>query len=112
MSLPLSSMQNFPEQVAGAYGAPRGRIRPRGSYSFAGVGDPIYGYAGYGAFLTQYPGIISGQSGYGDMSTTTGVPVGTPSEESMEKVGGGPAGADTDDAAPTQGMSQGGTAAY
>lgn len=110
MTVPLSGAQPFPEQVTGSYGAPRGRIRPRGSYSFAGVGDPLMGYNGYGAFWAQYPGIIAGQSGYGAMSTTTGAPVGTPSEESMEKVGGGPSGADTSDTAPTQGMSQGGTA--
>jgi hypothetical protein len=103
-------MQNFPEQATGMFGAPRGRIRPRGSYSFAGVGDPIMGYAGYGAFWTQYPGIIAGESGYGGMSTTTGVPVGTPSEESMEKVGGGVNGTQANDV-PT-GESVGGTAAY
>jgi hypothetical protein len=93
-------------------GGPRRRIRPRGSYSFAGVGDPLMGYNGYGAFWTQYPGMIAGQSGYGGMSTITGVPVGTPSEDSMKKVGGGPSRALGDTAVPTQGMSQGGTAAY
>ena len=111
MTLPLSSMQNFPEQVTGAYGAPRGRVRPRGSYSFAGVGDPIMGYQGYGAFWMQYPGIIAGQSGYGAMSTTTGATVGTPSEETMRKVGGGVNGTDAGDGVPS-GESVGGTAAY
>lgn len=89
------------------FGAPRGRIRPRGAYSFAGVGDPLMGYNGYGAFWTQYPGIIAGQSGYAAMSTTTGVPVGTPSEESFAK---------GDRAAEiglmSDGGAQGGTAAY
>lgn len=111
MSLPLSSQ--FGEQPAtGMFGGPRGRIRPRGSYAVAGVGDPKYGYAGYGAFWGLYPALIAGQSGYGDISTTTGSPVNTPIEQGQEKVGGGSVGADTDDTAPTQGMSQGGTAAY
>ena len=104
MTAPLSASQPFPEQVTGMFGGPRGRISPRGAYSFAGVGDPLMGYAGYGAFWQQYPGIIAGQSGYGAMSTTTGAPVATPAEESMVKVGGGPAEAEIPD--------YGGTAAY
>lgn len=104
MTAPLSASQSAPEQVAGMFGGPLGRIRPRGAYSFAGVGDPAMGYAGYGAFWQQYPGMIAGVSGYGAMSTTTGVSVGTPSEESMLKVGGGPSQAEIPD--------YGGTAAY
>jgi hypothetical protein len=110
MTLPLSSMQHNSEQVSGMFGAPRGRIRPRGSYSFAGVGDPIMGYSGYGMFWQQYPGIIAGQSGFLNVSTTTGSTVGTPSEEYMQKVGGGVNDAGNDDG-PT-GYSVGGTAAY
>jgi len=110
MAAPLSAAQHPPEQVAGQYGGVNGRIRPRGSYSFYGVGDPRMGYNGYGAFWTQYPGIIGGVSGYGAMSTTTGATVGTPSEESMLKVGGGVTGTGADDV-PT-GESVGGTAAY
>lgn len=110
MTLPLSSMQNFPEQATGMFGAPRGRIRPRGSYSFAGVGDPIMGYSGYGMFWQQYPGIIAGQSGFLNVSTTTGATVGTPSEEAMQKVGGGVKGTEIT-SGPT-GSSVGGTAAY
>jgi hypothetical protein len=68
------------------------------------------GYNGYGAFWTQYPGIIGGQTGYGGMSMQTGVPVGTPEpEEATTKVGGGPLGS-IDTFVPTDGQSQGGTA--
>lgn len=109
MSSPLSSQQPYPEQVTGMFGGPRGRISPRGAYSFAGVGDPLMGYNGYGAFWQQYPGIIAGQSGYAAMSTATGSPVGTPTEESMLKVGGGPSQALGDGVSPSDGMSQGGT---
>jgi hypothetical protein len=110
MTAPLSASQYPPEKVTGQYGGVNGRIRPRGSYSFYGVGDPRMGYNGYGAFWTQYPGIIGGLSGYGAMSTTTGATVGTPSEESMQKVGGGVVGTGVGDV-PT-GESVGGTAAY
>jgi hypothetical protein len=110
MSVPLSATQHSAEQVTGQYGGVNGRIRPRGSYSFYGVGDPEMGYNGYGAFWTQYPGIIAGQSGYAAMSTTTGATVGTPSEESMLKVGRGVKGA-VSNKIPA-GDSVGGTAAY
>ena len=109
MSQPLSGQQ-FVKQETGMFGGPRGRISPRGSYTVAGVGDPSYGYAGYGYYWNAYPAMVAGQTDFGGVSTETGVPIGTPSEESTEKVGGGPNGADTDDSAPTQGMSQGGTA--
>jgi hypothetical protein len=104
MTAPLSASQPFPEQETGTFGGPRGRIRPRGSYSFAGVGDPLMGYNGYGAFWTQYPGIIAGESGYGAMSTDTGSPVGTPDVGYTDKVGGGATAAQVPD--------YGGTAAY
>jgi hypothetical protein len=110
MSVPLSATQHSAEQVTGQYGGVNGRIRPRGSYSFYGVGDPSMGYNGYGAFWTQYPGRIAGASGYGAMSTTTGATVGTPSEESMLKVGRGVLGTGAKDGAT--GGSVGGTAAY
>jgi hypothetical protein len=110
MSQPLSAEQ-FQQPETGMFGAPRGRIRPRGSYTVMGVGDPTYGYAGYGYYWNAYPAMVSGQQGDGGVSTQTGVPIGTPSEDSMGKVGGGNLGADSDNS-PTQGMSQGGTAAY
>jgi hypothetical protein len=69
-----------------------------------GVGDPAMGYSGYGYFWNNYPAMIAGTSDYASMSTTTGAPVGTPTEESMLKVGGGPSQADVPD--------YGGTAAY
>lgn len=69
------------------------------------------GYAGTaGYYWNVIPAMISAQSGYGALSTATGVPVGTPSEESMEKVGGGVNGTGASDV-PT-GESVGGTAAY
>ena len=110
MSAPLSASQPFPQQETGMFGGPQGRIRPRGAYAVAGVGDPQMGYNGYGAFWGLYPGIIGGLSGAGSVSTTTGATVGTPGEESMEKVGGGAVGTSAE-TVPT-GNTVGGTAAY
>lgn len=106
MTAPLSGPQ-YEQPVAGMFGGPRGIKRPRGSYMAAGVGDPRMGYQGLGAFWTQYPYMISGTSYYGGMSTTTGATTSTPSEESFAK---GDRGADV--GPTTDGMSQGGTAAY
>ena len=111
MSVPLSGQFGGTELTTGMFGGPRGRIRPRGSYSFAGVGDPLMGYNGYGAFWTQYPGIISGQTGYGGMSMQTGVPVGTTEPDASTSVVGGGAATAIDSSVPTEGQSQGGTAA-
>lgn len=105
MSVPLSAAQQSSGALAtGMFGGPRGRIAPRGSYVVMGVGDPAMGYSGYGYFWNNYPSMIAGKSDYAGMSTTTGVPVGTPTEESMLKVGGGPSQAEVSD--------YGGTAAY
>lgn len=105
MSVPLSAVQHSNQPLAtGMFGGPRGAKAPRGSYIVQGVGDPAMGYAGYGFFWNTYPALIAGTSDYAGVSTTTGVPVGTPSEESMLKVGGGPTKAEVPD--------YGGTAAY
>jgi len=105
MSAPLSSQFEADQNLAtGMFGAPRGRIAPRGSYVVQGVGDPAMGYSGYGYFWHNYPALIAGTSDYAAMSTTTGAPVGTPAEESMLKAGGGPTKAEIPD--------YGGTAAY
>jgi hypothetical protein len=85
----------------GIFGGPKGTF---GRY----LGANYLGAAGYD--WNVIPAMISAQSGYGDLSTTTGVPVGTPSEESMEKVGGGVNGTGIDDV-PT-GASVGGTVTY
>lgn len=111
MSQPLSGEQ-FTQPETGMFGAPRGRIRPRGSYMVAGVGDPAYGYAGYGYYWNAYPAMVAGQTDFGGVSTETGMPVGVSQEETNEKVGGGATTANQDDNVPSQGMSQGGTAAY
>ena len=114
MSVPLSGAQPFPQQTTGMFGGPRGRVSPRGAYTVQGVGDPAQGYNGYGYYWNEYPGLVSGQQGIEGVSMDVGSPVGTQDVATQDslKVGGGPLGADTDDAAPTQGMSQGGTAAY
>jgi hypothetical protein len=114
MSVPLSGSQPFPQQVGGMFGGPRGRVRPRGAYTVMGVGDPNLGYNGYGYYWNTYPGLVSGQQSVQGVSMDTGATVGTPSVTTQDqlKVGGGVLGADTDDASPTQGMSQGGTASY
>ena len=91
MTAPLSGMQYQSEMVTGMFGGPRGRIRPRGSYSFAGVGDPTMGYNGYGMFWQQYPNMIGGMAVGGGASTETGATVGTPNVTADQlKVGGGP----------------------
>lgn len=91
MSAPLSGAQYQSEMVTGMFGGPRGRIRPRGSYSFAGVGDPTMGYNGYGMFWQQYPSVIAGQQIGPGPATDTGAPVGTPDVTADQlKVGGGP----------------------
>jgi len=105
MSVPLSSVQHSNGALAtGMFGGPRGVKAPRGSYVVMGVGDPAMGYSGYGYFWNNYPSMVAGTSDYAAVSTTTGVPVGTPTEESMLKVGGGRKRAEVPD--------YGGTAAY
>jgi hypothetical protein len=61
------------------------------------------GYSGYGAYWTQYPYMISGESGYGAMSTATGSPIGTPDPGIDGKVGGGVNGAEVPDYGGTAG---------
>lgn len=104
MSVPLSGAQDFPQQVPGMFGGPRGRITPRGAYTVAGVGDPQLGYSGYGYFWGPYANIMSGVSGFAGVSTETGATVGTPVEAEQGKVGGG--------AAAAEPSPMGGTAAY
>lgn len=97
--------KQFAQPVTGMFGGPRGRIRPRGAYAVAGVGDPRYGYAGTPGYAWNVmPGLLGGISGYAALSTITGVPVGTPEVESESKVGGGVTDAQVPDL--------GGTAAY
>jgi hypothetical protein len=63
------------------------------------------GYAGNGMYWNNYPGLLSGISGYAAVSTATGSPVGTPEVPANDlKVGGGPSQAEIPD--------YGGTAAY
>jgi hypothetical protein len=112
MTAPLSGQ--FEEEqrklATGQYGGRTAIIAPRGKYTVAGVGDPRYGYTGAGIMWNEMPAVIGGLPSGEPISTTTGVPVGTPAEESMEKVGGGVNGTQADEL-PT-GNSVGGTAAY
>ncbi len=115
MTLPLSpEFDNLAPEPNGIYASVRDRITPRGSYTIPGVGDPNKGYSGYGYFWQPYTQLTSGTSDAGSIATDTGAPVGTPSPVAYDvlKVGGGPVGAVADDDTPSQGMSQGGTAAY
>jgi hypothetical protein len=48
------------------------------------------GYSGVGFYADMVPAMIAGLTRYGGLSTETGVPLGTPTEESMLKAGGGP----------------------
>lgn len=92
MTTPLSyQFDSEGQQVAGMFGGPRGRIRPRGAYTVMGVGDPKLGYNGYGFYWSTYPGLLGGQSAYQNVSTETGMPVGSVQTADMAKVGGGPA---------------------
>jgi hypothetical protein len=109
VSVPLSGVQAFPNQDPGIYNSVRDRITTRGAYSVPEDKAVYNGRAG--VYWNWMPAFIAGESGYGGMSTTTGAPVGTPAEEDTLKVGGGPLYADNDPGIPTQGMSQGGTAA-
>lgn len=91
MTAPLSGPQFPPEAVSGMFGGPRRTIRPRGAYTFAGTGDPLLGYNGYGMFWQQYPSVIGGQQIGPGPATETGAPVGTPDVTADQlKVGGGP----------------------
>jgi len=72
------------------------------------------GMSGLSNYWWNMPYMIQGINGGAALSTETGVPLGTPSEEILAKVGGGVKTAeDFSDQTPatTQGMSQGGTAA-
>ena len=111
MTAPLSGIQKFPRQTAGMFGGPRGRIMEGGAYTATGVGDPTKGYNGDGWYWQQYPYVISGITGYATPSTETGAPANTYVDSSDSKVGGGVNTA-VDTSAPTDGQSQGGTAAY
>ena len=77
------------------------------------LGVQFQGISGLSNYWTNIPSMIMGINGGAALSTTTGVPVGTPSEDILSKVGGGVKTADTMDGetpAITSGMSQGGTA--
>lgn len=105
MTAPLSAIQQSGQPLAtGMMGGKKQVIAPRGSYIVQGVGDPAMGYSGYGYFWNNYPALIGGTSRFGDVSTETGVPVGTPVPQDEKKVGGGPTEAQVPD--------YGGTAAY
>lgn len=113
MTVPLSYQFNDEgQQVAGMFGGPRSRIRPRGAYTVTGVGDPNMGYNGLGYHWNTYPGLLGGLSGYQGVSTETGMPVDNTHTADSLKVGGGVTTAIPDDGIPSQGMSEGGTAAY
>lgn len=105
MSVPLSASQHSQKALAtGMFGGEKQVIAPRGSYVVQGVGDPNLGYAGEGYFWNNWPALVAGQSRFADISTETGVPVGTPVPQDQLKVGGGPTQAEVPD--------YGGTAAY
>ena len=105
MAIPLSYQFNSEgQQVPGMFGGPRGRVAPRGAYTVMGVGDPNLGYNGSGFYWSTYPGLLGGQSGYQNVSTETGMPVGSVQTADTAKVGGGAAQAEIPD--------YGGTAAY
>ena len=82
--------------------------------SSSNLGVQFQGNSGLVQYWTNIPSMIMGINGGGALSTTTGVPLGTPSEEILAKVGGGVKKADdVSDQLPasTSGMLQGGTAA-
>jgi hypothetical protein len=106
MTAPLSLAQNSSRALAsGMFGGQKQVIAPRGSYVVQGVGDPAMGYDGTPGYAWNVmPGLIGGLSDFGQVSTDTGVPVGTPEVPDEGKVGGGPIQAQVPD--------YGGTAAY
>lgn len=72
------------------------------------------GMSGLSNYWWNLPAMIQGVGGGGALSTETGAPLGTPSEELFAKVGGGVKKADdvsNQTPATTTGMLQGGTAA-
>jgi NADH:ubiquinone oxidoreductase subunit F (NADH-binding) len=78
------------------------------------LGIQFQGISGLSNYWTNIPSMIMGINGDGALSTQTGVPLGTPSEEILAKVGGGVKKADdvsNQTPATTSGMLQGGTAA-
>jgi NADH:ubiquinone oxidoreductase subunit F (NADH-binding) len=80
--------------------------------SSSNLGVQFQGVSGLVQYWTNIPSMIMGINGGGALSTTTGVPLGTPSEEILAKIGGGVKKADNvSDQLPasTSGMSQGGT---
>ena len=78
------------------------------------LGIQFQGISGLSNYWTNIPSMIMGINAGGALSTETGVPLGTPSEEIFAKVGGGVKKADSFSGqlpATTSGISQGGTAA-
>jgi hypothetical protein len=53
------------------------------------------GYSGAGFYADMVPAMVAGLTRYGGISTATGSPLGTPTEESMLKTGGGPSKAES-----------------
>lgn len=79
MAAPLSGQFSSDRKLAtGMFGGVKQTIAPRGSYVIQGVGDPAMGYSGYGYYWGPYMSLTSGTSDFGQVSTVTGVPVGTP----------------------------------
>jgi len=77
------------------------------------LGVQFQGISGLENYWTNIPSMIMGINAGGALSTQTGVPLGTPSEEIFAKVGGGRKKADSfvgEMPATTSGLSQGGTA--
>ena len=90
------------------------KMKKRMRMSSSDLGVQFEGVSGLSNYWTNIPSMIMGINGDGALSTETGVPLGTPSEEITAKVGGGVKKADNvSDQLPasTSGMSQGGTAA-
>ena len=81
--------------------------------SSTNLGVQFQGISGLSNYWTNIPSMIMGINAGGALSTQTGVPLGTPSEEIFAKVGGGVKEADSfvgETPATTSGLSQGGTA--
>jgi hypothetical protein len=89
MTAPLSGQfDQEAYQAVGPGGSVRNNIAPRGVINLPQDGPVYAGRAG--VMWSQMPALIAGDSGYGSLSTQTGVPMGTPDVEYEQKVGGGP----------------------
>jgi len=81
--------------------------------SSSNLGIQFQGISGLVNYWTNIPSMLMGINGGAALSTQTGVPLGTPSEEILAKVGGGVKKADSfvnQTPGTTSGLQQGGTA--